>query len=158
MIHLVFLHSDGYPDIKMNVKFVQDTSKYWYKPDISREQGESWIYQTMHHYEFIDLKVKENKITVTDILHLIKFSTTQYIDFALPFILRSSSHFVISLLFSNLVLVPLFGLLSPFSHQPVEGQGARGLRHKGQPFFPWGLRSGHEGCVPPTNCPTEQKR
>lgn len=25
----------------MNVKFVQDTSKYWYKPDISREQGES---------------------------------------------------------------------------------------------------------------------
>ena len=32
--------ADGYPDIKMNVKFVQDTSKYWYKPDISREQGE----------------------------------------------------------------------------------------------------------------------
>uniref|UniRef100_A0A673C004 Tensin 1 n=1 Tax=Sphaeramia orbicularis TaxID=375764 RepID=A0A673C004_9TELE len=30
---------DGYPDIKMNVKFVQDTSKYWYKPDISREQA-----------------------------------------------------------------------------------------------------------------------
>lgn len=33
--------TDGYPDIKMNVKFVQDTSKYWYKPDISREQGEA---------------------------------------------------------------------------------------------------------------------
>lgn len=32
--------TDGYPDIKMNVKFVQDTSKFWYKPDISREQGE----------------------------------------------------------------------------------------------------------------------
>ncbi|XP_068446571.1 tensin-1 isoform X5 [Clinocottus analis] len=30
---------DGYPDIKMNVKFVQDTSKYWYKPDITREQA-----------------------------------------------------------------------------------------------------------------------
>ncbi|XP_058468322.1 tensin-1 isoform X4 [Solea solea] len=30
---------DGCPDIKMNVKFVQDTSKYWYKPDISREQA-----------------------------------------------------------------------------------------------------------------------
>ncbi|XP_029941601.1 tensin-like [Salarias fasciatus] len=29
---------DGYPDIKMNVKFVQDTSRFWYKPDISREQ------------------------------------------------------------------------------------------------------------------------
>uniref|UniRef100_H3CSD8 Tensin 1 n=1 Tax=Tetraodon nigroviridis TaxID=99883 RepID=H3CSD8_TETNG len=26
-------------DIKMNVKFVQDTSKFWYKPDISREQA-----------------------------------------------------------------------------------------------------------------------
>ncbi|XP_049611411.1 tensin-1 isoform X2 [Syngnathus scovelli] len=30
---------DGYPDIKMNVKFVQDTSKFWYKPDISRDQA-----------------------------------------------------------------------------------------------------------------------
>ncbi|CAN9498121.1 unnamed protein product [Ophioblennius macclurei] len=30
---------DGYPDIKMNVKFVQDTSRFWYKPDISREQA-----------------------------------------------------------------------------------------------------------------------
>lgn len=34
------VQTDGYPDIKMNVKFVQDTSKYWYKPDITREQGE----------------------------------------------------------------------------------------------------------------------
>uniref|UniRef100_G3PML0 Tensin 1 n=1 Tax=Gasterosteus aculeatus aculeatus TaxID=481459 RepID=G3PML0_GASAC len=31
--------ADGYPDIKMNVKFVQDTSKFWYKPDITREQA-----------------------------------------------------------------------------------------------------------------------
>ncbi|XP_024918074.1 tensin isoform X3 [Cynoglossus semilaevis] len=30
---------DGCPDIKMNVKFVQDTSKFWYKPEISREQA-----------------------------------------------------------------------------------------------------------------------
>lgn len=46
---IVFLVSsvqtDGYPDIKMNVKFVQDTSKYWYKPDISREQGETQMYE-----------------------------------------------------------------------------------------------------------------
>lgn len=34
-----FVQADVYPDIKMNVKFVQDTSKFWYKPDISREQG-----------------------------------------------------------------------------------------------------------------------
>ncbi|XP_074520306.1 tensin-1 isoform X3 [Halichoeres trimaculatus] len=33
------IYADGYPDIKMNVKFVQDTSKFWYKPDISREQA-----------------------------------------------------------------------------------------------------------------------
>uniref|UniRef100_A0A3Q3D3W3 SH2 domain-containing protein n=1 Tax=Hippocampus comes TaxID=109280 RepID=A0A3Q3D3W3_HIPCM len=39
-IHNFILSStDGYPDIKMNVKFVQDTSKFWYKPDISREQA-----------------------------------------------------------------------------------------------------------------------
>lgn len=25
------------------MKFVQDTSKYWYKPEISREQGECWV-------------------------------------------------------------------------------------------------------------------
>ncbi|XP_041662259.1 tensin-1 isoform X3 [Cheilinus undulatus] len=30
---------DGSPESRLNVKFVQDTSKYWYKPDISREQA-----------------------------------------------------------------------------------------------------------------------
>uniref|UniRef100_A0A8C6KKM3 Tensin 1 n=1 Tax=Nothobranchius furzeri TaxID=105023 RepID=A0A8C6KKM3_NOTFU len=35
----ILFQTDGYPDIKMNVKFVQDTSKFWYKPDISREQA-----------------------------------------------------------------------------------------------------------------------
>ncbi|XP_062389588.1 tensin-1 [Sardina pilchardus] len=30
---------DGSPETRLNVKFVQDTSKYWYKPDISREQA-----------------------------------------------------------------------------------------------------------------------
>ncbi|XP_066544551.1 tensin 1b isoform X4 [Amia ocellicauda] len=30
---------DGSPETRANVKFVQDTSKYWYKPDISREQA-----------------------------------------------------------------------------------------------------------------------
>ncbi|XP_043542721.1 tensin-like, partial [Chiloscyllium plagiosum] len=29
---------DGSPEARAHVKFVQDTSKYWYKPDISREQ------------------------------------------------------------------------------------------------------------------------
>lgn len=32
--------ADGSPESRLNVKFVQDTSKFWYKPDISREQGE----------------------------------------------------------------------------------------------------------------------
>uniref|UniRef100_A0A8C1SFF7 Tensin 1b n=1 Tax=Cyprinus carpio TaxID=7962 RepID=A0A8C1SFF7_CYPCA len=31
--------ADGPPDIRINIKFVQDTSKFWYKPDISREQA-----------------------------------------------------------------------------------------------------------------------
>uniref|UniRef100_A0AAY4B9M2 Tensin 1 n=1 Tax=Denticeps clupeoides TaxID=299321 RepID=A0AAY4B9M2_9TELE len=31
--------TDGPPDIHLNVKFVQDTSRFWYKPDISREQA-----------------------------------------------------------------------------------------------------------------------
>lgn len=35
-----FFSADGPPDIRLNIKFVQDTSKYWYKPEISREQGE----------------------------------------------------------------------------------------------------------------------
>ncbi|XP_035390594.1 tensin-1 isoform X2 [Electrophorus electricus] len=30
---------DGNPETRLNVKFVQDTSKFWYKPDISREQA-----------------------------------------------------------------------------------------------------------------------
>ncbi|XP_042581661.1 tensin isoform X2 [Cyprinus carpio] len=30
---------DGPPDIRINIKFVQDTSKFWYKPEISREQA-----------------------------------------------------------------------------------------------------------------------
>ncbi|XP_034042211.1 tensin-1 [Thalassophryne amazonica] len=30
---------DGSPESKLNVKFVQDTSKFWYKPDISRDQA-----------------------------------------------------------------------------------------------------------------------
>ncbi|XP_051997822.1 tensin-1-like isoform X4 [Xyrauchen texanus] len=30
---------DGSPETRMNVKFVQDTSKFWYKPDISRDQA-----------------------------------------------------------------------------------------------------------------------
>lgn len=37
-IHCVV--ADGSPESRLNVKFVQDTSKFWYKPDISREQGE----------------------------------------------------------------------------------------------------------------------
>ncbi|XP_055360893.1 tensin-1 isoform X7 [Betta splendens] len=34
---------DGSPDNKLNVKFVQDTTKYWYKPEISREQAISLL-------------------------------------------------------------------------------------------------------------------
>ncbi|XP_045553870.1 tensin isoform X5 [Salmo salar] len=34
---------DQSPDIRLNVKFVQDTSKFWYKPDISREQAISLL-------------------------------------------------------------------------------------------------------------------
>ncbi|XP_039612338.1 tensin-like isoform X3 [Polypterus senegalus] len=30
---------DGSPETRANVKFVQDTSKYWYKPEITREQA-----------------------------------------------------------------------------------------------------------------------
>ncbi|KAF0026156.1 hypothetical protein F2P81_020893 [Scophthalmus maximus] len=35
--------SDGSPESRLNVKFVQDTSKFWYKPDISREQAISLL-------------------------------------------------------------------------------------------------------------------
>ncbi|XP_052530727.1 tensin-1 isoform X1 [Tympanuchus pallidicinctus] len=34
-----FSMPDVSPETRANVKFVQDTSKYWYKPDISREQA-----------------------------------------------------------------------------------------------------------------------
>ncbi|XP_019724799.1 tensin-1-like, partial [Hippocampus comes] len=34
-----FNMADGGPESRLNVKFVQDTSKFWYKPDISREQA-----------------------------------------------------------------------------------------------------------------------
>uniref|UniRef100_A0A8B9RNV9 Tensin 1 n=1 Tax=Astyanax mexicanus TaxID=7994 RepID=A0A8B9RNV9_ASTMX len=37
--YIILFPADGPPDIKLNVKFVQDTSKFWYKPDISREQA-----------------------------------------------------------------------------------------------------------------------
>uniref|UniRef100_A0A671P2J3 Tensin-1-like n=1 Tax=Sinocyclocheilus anshuiensis TaxID=1608454 RepID=A0A671P2J3_9TELE len=30
---------DGSPETRLHVKFVQDTSKFWYKPDISRDQA-----------------------------------------------------------------------------------------------------------------------
>ncbi|XP_007909360.2 LOW QUALITY PROTEIN: tensin-like [Callorhinchus milii] len=36
--HTLSLH-DGSPETRAQVKFVQDTSKYWYKADISREQA-----------------------------------------------------------------------------------------------------------------------
>lgn len=51
-----------------------------------------------------------------------------------------------------------FSSSSSFSHQFAEGQGAWGFRHKGQPLFQRGLWSGHEGGLPTTNCPAEQKR
>ncbi|XP_049450618.1 tensin-1 isoform X10 [Epinephelus fuscoguttatus] len=34
---------DGSPESRLNVKFVQDTSKFWYKPEISREQAISLL-------------------------------------------------------------------------------------------------------------------
>ncbi|XP_045062676.1 tensin-1-like isoform X3 [Coregonus clupeaformis] len=34
-----FNMTDGSPETRLNVKFVQDTSKFWYKPNISREQA-----------------------------------------------------------------------------------------------------------------------
>lgn len=33
-------------DIRVNAKFVQDSSKYWYKPGISRDQGEGFCILT----------------------------------------------------------------------------------------------------------------
>jgi len=34
-----FYFTENTTDKHVTVKFVQDTSKFWYKPDISREQG-----------------------------------------------------------------------------------------------------------------------
>uniref|UniRef100_A0A673MA68 Tensin-1-like n=1 Tax=Sinocyclocheilus rhinocerous TaxID=307959 RepID=A0A673MA68_9TELE len=34
---------DGSPETRLHVKFVQDTSKFWYKPDISRDQAISML-------------------------------------------------------------------------------------------------------------------
>lgn len=34
-----FYFTEDTADKHVTVKFVQDTSKFWYKPDISREQG-----------------------------------------------------------------------------------------------------------------------
>lgn len=39
VLFIVFI-ADGSPESRLNVKFVQDTSKFWYKPEISRDQGE----------------------------------------------------------------------------------------------------------------------
>ncbi|XP_031749631.1 tensin-1 isoform X3 [Xenopus tropicalis] len=38
-----FSMPDSSPETRANVKFVQDTSKYWYKPDISRDQAISLL-------------------------------------------------------------------------------------------------------------------
>uniref|UniRef100_A0A669CN67 Tensin 1 n=1 Tax=Oreochromis niloticus TaxID=8128 RepID=A0A669CN67_ORENI len=43
LLHLWIFVADGSPDSRLNVKFVQDTSKFWYKPDISREQAISLL-------------------------------------------------------------------------------------------------------------------
>ncbi|MCI4375100.1 hypothetical protein PGIGA_G00105290 [Pangasianodon gigas] len=40
---IVSIYADVPPDITFNVKFFQDTSKFWYKPDISREQAISLL-------------------------------------------------------------------------------------------------------------------
>lgn len=39
VLFIVFI-ADGSPESRLNVKFVQDTTKFWYKPEISRDQGE----------------------------------------------------------------------------------------------------------------------
>lgn len=39
LIFCISCFIDGSPETRLNVKFVQDTTKFWYKPDISREQG-----------------------------------------------------------------------------------------------------------------------
>lgn len=37
------------------VKFVQDTSKFWYKPDISRDQGKYWSWTAERWYALVGL-------------------------------------------------------------------------------------------------------
>lgn len=39
----MFLILDVLVSKQVTVKFVQDTSKFWYKPDIAREQGDHQI-------------------------------------------------------------------------------------------------------------------
>lgn len=39
LVFFPFYFTENTADIHVTVKFVQDTSKFWYKPDISREQG-----------------------------------------------------------------------------------------------------------------------
>lgn len=120
--------TDGYPDVKMNVKFVQDTSKFWYKPDISREQG----------------KTKTSPSRQTAVLKSETITAR----------LSSSSH---SFLSSSNLIVSLLSP-PYFSHQSVERQRTRGLHHTGQPFLPRRIRPGHEGGLPAAHGPTEQER
>lgn len=126
--------TDGYPDIKMNVKFVQDTSKFWYKPDISREQGETRTSGSLSRQicsqEWNDSSMRSSFLSSYPLFVLFKPSTS------------------------------ILSLLPPpsFSHQSVEGQRARGLHHTGQPFLPRSIRPGHEGGLPAPHRPTEQKR
>jgi len=65
----------------------------------------------------------------------------------------SLSHHPVS---SSSFLLPL--VTPSLSHHRVEGQGAGGVRHQGQPLLQRSLRSGHEGGLPATDQPTEQKR
>lgn len=45
-----FCFTENTTDKHVTVKFVQDTSKFWYKPDISREQGISTIHILAHPF------------------------------------------------------------------------------------------------------------
>lgn len=51
-MYLFIFIADGSPDNKLNVKFVQDTTKFWYKPEISREQGKSWAHKAERVFSF----------------------------------------------------------------------------------------------------------
>lgn len=70
--------ADGSPESRLNVKFVQDTSKFWYKPDISREQGE------MQRFVFSFLTIKKKTIetvlfSLCLLLYFVKKSKSEYI-------------------------------------------------------------------------------